>query len=76
MKISHDTIGNQTRDLPPSSAVPPPTAPTLTPEFLESRKRLVVDNEEERMVKPGGSDRGRLQPSKAHGYHTCHLHQR
>jgi hypothetical protein len=41
-------------------------------EFLESRKRLVVETEEEedRMPKPGGSDRGRLQPSKAHGYHT------
>jgi hypothetical protein len=27
MKNSHDTIGNQTRDLPVRSAVPQPTAP-------------------------------------------------
>jgi len=30
MKISNDTIGNRTRDLPVSSAVPQPTAPRHT----------------------------------------------
>jgi hypothetical protein len=31
MKISNDTIGNRTRDLPASSAVPQSTAPPCTP---------------------------------------------
>jgi hypothetical protein len=30
-KISNDTIGNRTRDLPACSAVPQPTAPPCTP---------------------------------------------
>jgi hypothetical protein len=33
MKNSSDTIGNRTRDLPTSSAVPQPTAPPRTPDF-------------------------------------------
>jgi len=31
MKISSDTIGNRTRDLPAGSAVPQPTAPPRAP---------------------------------------------
>jgi hypothetical protein len=31
MKISNDTIGNRTGDLPTSSAVPQPTAPPRAP---------------------------------------------
>jgi len=33
MKISTDTIGIRTRDLPTCSAVPQPTAPTRTPQW-------------------------------------------
>ena len=32
MKNSNDTIGNRTRDLPPCSAVPQPTAPPRAPD--------------------------------------------
>ena len=35
LKNSSDTIGNRTRDLPPCSAVPQPTAPPRAP-FKES----------------------------------------
>ena len=34
MKISNDTIGNQTRDLPACSAVPQPTAPLHAPIYI------------------------------------------
>jgi len=33
MKISDDTIGNRTRDLPACSAVPKPTAPPHVPQY-------------------------------------------
>jgi len=34
MKNSNDTIGNRTRNLPTSSAVPQPTAPPLAPDTI------------------------------------------
>ena len=40
MKISSDTIGNRTRDLPTCSAVPQPTAPTRAP---ISVMRMVIE---------------------------------
>ena len=34
MKISNDTIGNRTRDLPACSAVPQTTVPPCTPDVI------------------------------------------
>ena len=54
MKISNDTIGNGTSDLPVCSAVSQPTAPPLIP--LIQRAKYIIG----RGVHPGARSSGRL----------------
>jgi hypothetical protein len=47
MKNSNDTIGNRTRDLPASSAVPQPAAPPRAPFFNNIKEdKLTTMNKE------------------------------
>ena len=41
MKNSNDTIGYRTRDLPPCSAVPQPTAPPRAPTYISCTIKYV-----------------------------------
>jgi len=62
MKISNDTIGNRTRDLPTCSAVPQPTRPPRAPFILMAKHKLHVPK--------GKVCMGTFGPKRAK-YHLC-----